>query len=85
MTPEEKAKELIKKFTTVMDETLDVSYSYSYITGEEDCAKKSAILCCKEILEAGQWIWSDVEHNGEWETNHVKKYYTEVLAHLESL
>jgi len=52
MTPQERANELVERFTEKMNHTLDVSYSYSSVENIDLAAKECALICVDEIMEA---------------------------------
>lgn len=74
MTPEEKAKELIEKFSKAATQ-----YDFNEIRGwfanekeTEDNAKKCAIICVEEILNLHSDIWISKEQTEYWQQ--VKNY-----------
>lgn len=67
MNPSKKAKELYYKFFQQLSNTLDVTYEYSSIEGEEECAKQCAIIAVDEIIIALECINDSRLYNEQYQ------------------
>lgn len=83
MTPKEKAIELVNKYDTQLKNDLNVFYSYSHIEGEEECARRCAIICVEQIIDAITVIYNQLI---EWEGVSMEgaQYWRDVKKHLQN-
>ena len=75
MTPEEKAKELVKKFEKGI-------FSIGYSTYSEQRAKQCAIICCDEVSNALIKCSPDYAEKTLW---HPIDYWEQVKEKIKSL
>jgi len=75
MTPDEKAKELVKIFEAKMNDYLDVSYPYSSVENIPETAKQCALIAVDEILKT---FFLPI-------TDGVKNYWQQVKEQIQKL
>lgn len=84
MSASEKAKELYDKYFMKLNECLDVSYSYSSIEGEEECAKQCAIICVEQIIDGIHGVNEELELTSNVDISSHLTYYEEVLEQIKN-